>query len=88
MLEHELIYNIMTNEQDLLKLKKDVESAKTSVSELTGQQNALVKQLKDDWQCNTLTEAETMLKKMQDDIANIDKKITTLTQELETKYQI
>ena len=88
MLEHELIYNIMTNEQDLLKLKKDVESAKTSVSELTGQQNALVKQLKDDWQCNTLTEAETMLKKMQEDIANIDKKITTLTQELETKYQI
>ena len=88
MLEHELIYNIMTNEQDLLKLKKDVESAKTSVSELTGQQNALVKQLKDDWQCNTLTEAETMLKKMQEDIANIDKKIATLIQELETKYQI
>lgn len=78
----------MTNEQDLLKLKKDVESAKTSVSELTGQQNALIRQLKDDWQCNTLTEAETMLKKLQDDIANIDKKITTLTQELETKYQI
>ena len=78
----------MTNEQDLLKLKKDVESAKTSVSELTGQQNALVKQLKDDWQCNTLTEAETMLKKMQEDIANIDKKIATLIQELETKYQI
>ena len=78
----------MTNEQDLLKLKKDVESAKTSVSELTGQQNAVIRQLKDDWQCNTLTEAETMLKKMQDDIANIDKKITTLTQELETKYQI
>ena len=23
LLEHELIYNIMTNEQDLLKLKKD-----------------------------------------------------------------
>jgi DNA-binding FrmR family transcriptional regulator len=75
-------------EQELLKLKKDVESAKTSVSELTGQKNAIEKQLKDEWQCKDITEAETMLKQMQDDIVKIDQKIEQKSKEIETKYQL
>jgi hypothetical protein len=75
-------------EQELLKLKKDTEAAKTAVSELTGQQTAILKQLKDDWQCKDVIETEKMLEKMQSDIDLVDQKIETGVNELKEKYQV
>ena len=74
------------NEKELLELKDKVDEAKQVVSELTGQRNALLKQLKDDWGCKTIEEAETKLAKMDKDIDVLEKKIEKGISELEEKY--
>ena len=78
----------MMTEQQLLDLKEDVETAKQKVSELTGQQIALLSQLKNDWGCKIIAEAETKLKEMDDSISSIDKKIEKGVKDLESKYSI
>jgi hypothetical protein len=75
-------------ESDLLKLKSEIDRAKVTVAELTGQQTMLTKQLHDDWQCKTIAEAEVKLKEMEANIASIDKKIERGVQDLETKYNV
>jgi hypothetical protein len=76
------------SEEQLLKLKKDVETAKTTSSQLTGQKTAILKQLKDDWQCESIEEAETKLQGFADDITAVDKKILDGVTELKTKYNV
>ena len=76
------------NEKDLLNLKEDVADAKTKVAELTGQQNALTTQLKTDYGCKTVAEAEEKLAKMDKDISIIDKKIETGLKDLEENYKV
>jgi len=73
-------------EQDLLDLKQQIDDAKDSVSELKGQQTALLKQLKDTYGCATIEEAEKKAAKMKGDISKIQGKISTFSQTLEAKY--
>ena len=75
-------------EQQLLDLKDQVEEAKTKVSELTGQKQALMNQLKTDWNCKTIEEANTKLKGIENSISVLEKKIERGVKELEEKYQI
>jgi hypothetical protein len=70
-------------EQQLLDLKSKIEAAKGTVSELKGQKQALMKQLLDDWQCETTEAAEKKLKEMDDSIAEIDLKIEKGSKELQ-----
>ena len=72
------------NEVELLKLKSDIDKAKTAVSELTGQKNALMRQL-EEWDCKTIEQAEKKLKEMQSEISVIDKKIEEGVKALEAK---
>lgn len=76
------------NEQQLLDLKDKVDTAKTAVSELTGQQTALMNQLKTDWGCKTIKEAEDKLAEMERSISILDKKIERGVKELEEKYEV
>lgn len=76
------------NEKELLNLKENVSDAKTKVAELTGQQTALLSQLKTDYACKTIVEAEEKLAKMDKDITSIDKKIEAGILELENKYEV
>ena len=76
------------DEQDLLDLKKDIDEAKTKKSELVGQKNALMTQLKNDWKCKTVEEAQTKLKTMGEDIEDIENKIEKGVTELQEKYNI
>ena len=73
-------------EQDLFKLKQEIEEAKTSVSELKGQQNALLKQLKEEWGCSTVEEAEKKIQIMKKDIEKLENSIAVGLEELEEKY--
>ena len=76
------------NEQELLDLKEKVDNAKTTVSELKGQLTALMKQLKDDWDCSDIKMAEIKLKSMEVSITALEKKIEKGVEELEDKYNI
>jgi predicted nuclease with TOPRIM domain len=73
-------------ESELLKLKEQVDEAKQNVSELTGQKNALLKQLKDDWGCKTIEEAEEKLKQMDKNTSTLERKIEVGIKDLEEKY--
>lgn len=75
-------------EKDLLDLKSQIDDAKTSVSELKGQQTALLKQLKENYKCNTIEEADKLVEKMRKDIATLQKQIDEHTAELEKKYDV
>jgi hypothetical protein len=75
-------------EQQLIDLKSQIEDAKQSVSELKGQQTALLKQLKDTYKCNSIEEADKKVGVMQKDIATLQKQIDEYTKELEAKYDV
>lgn len=71
------------SEKELLDLKANVEKAKTKVSELKGQQTALMKQLKEEFDCNSIEEAETKLEEYSKTIHILEKKIKKGVEEVE-----
>jgi predicted nuclease with TOPRIM domain len=75
------------NERELLQLKKDIEESKQKVSELKGEKQALMKQLKEDWNCSTLDEANEKLKEMQQKAEEMEQEIEQETMELEHKLE-
>jgi len=78
----------MYGEKELLELKEQVDEAKTKTSELKGQKTAILTQLKNDFNCKNIKEAEAKLEQMETSIANIEKKIEKGVQELEKKYNL
>ena len=76
----------MKTEKELLELKSQIDSAKIKVNELTGQQNALMAQLKE-WDCKTIEEAEAKLKEMEAEVNSFESKIAEGVRLLEEKYQ-
>ena len=75
------------NEQELLKLKSDIDNAKIKLSELTGQQKSLTAQL-EEYGCKTISEAEKKLKEMTDEVSIFNNKITLGIKELKEKYNV
>lgn len=75
-------------EQELLKLKKKVEEAKTESSELRGQLKTLTSQLKKNFKCDTVKDAEDKMKVLKKDIDKLSEEIDTKIEELETKYEL
>lgn len=76
------------NANDLLTLKKQITEAKTQMSELTGQRKALLAQLKTDWGCSTIEQAQKKLQQLTEEIDKIDLEIEEGVQELNEKYEI
>jgi uncharacterized protein YaaN involved in tellurite resistance len=74
-------------ESELLKLKKKVDEAKQTSAELKGHQTALFKQLKEDWDCTTIEEAEQRIKTMSKEVDKLTEQIETGMEELET-YEV
>lgn len=75
-------------EKDLLRLKRDIDEAKNTLAELTGQKVTLTKQLKENWDCSTIEEAETFLKQTQAEIEEIQEDIDSGISELEEIYKL
>lgn len=78
----------MRTEQFLLDLKQQIEDAKQSVAELKGEQTALLKQLKDTYKCNSISEAEKKIQSIQIERDKIQQQIEKGCRELEEKYAI
>ena len=76
------------NKNDLLELKKEIDGAKSKISELTGTQKQLMKDLKERWDCKTLEEAEVSHKKLADEIRTLSDKIDKGVKELNEKYEL
>jgi len=74
-------------EKELLELKEDIEEAKQKVSELKGERQALMKRLKEDWNCGSLEEAEKKLKEMSEQVEKLSDEITEGMEELESKFE-
>lgn len=74
-------------DKELLELKGKVETVKQTVSEYKGQQTGIIKQLKDDFGCKTIEEAEKKLKVLDKEIEELDQQIEDNISEIEEKYK-
>lgn len=73
-------------ESDLLKLKKDIDEAKVSLSKLEGSKQTLMEQLEKTWGCSTVEEAGTKLSVLKKKADKISNQIQEGLQEIEDKY--
>jgi hypothetical protein len=74
------------NEKDLLRMKEEIDRAKSKVSELTGKQKHLLAELKDKWECSSIEEAERYLKKLEREIKGLDIKIDESIKDIQERY--
>ena len=73
-------------EQELLRLKRDIDSAKEQVLELKGQQSQLKKQLKEDWDCQTVEQAQIKLDSLAKEREALEEKIEQETDKIQEMY--
>lgn len=62
-------------EQELLKLKDRIDEAKTKASTLQGQKDYLLKDLKTNWKCNDIEDAESKLEEKTESISDLEDQI-------------
>jgi predicted nucleic acid-binding Zn-ribbon protein len=76
------------NKNELLNLKNEIETAKTTVSSLNGKLEYLMASLKDQHGCKTIKEAEKKIKVLEEKSETLQERIETATTELEEKYEL
>lgn len=69
----------------LIKLKEEIDEAKSEVAKLSGKKEHLMGQLKETYGCNSLKEAEAKVEKLTKKIEDLDKQITKALSDLESK---
>jgi hypothetical protein len=74
------------NERELLKIKKEIDTAKTEVSELEGAKKTMLKDLLDRFGCKTLEEASLKLETMAAEIEALQAQLDDGLREIEEKY--
>jgi len=74
-------------EKDLLKLKKQIDEAKSEVQQLKGRKEYLIQQLKKDWDCEGLEQAEKKLDEYKKEVEELENRIFKQTNELKQKYE-
>lgn len=75
-------------EKELLEYKSNIEDSKTRIANLKGQQKMILKQLKENFDCTSIEEAEQKIKEFEKAISILEKKIVKQTSELETKLPV
>lgn len=63
------------SERGLLDLKEKIGESKTKIAELQGQRKMLNERLKSEWSCDSVKEARTHLKRMEQTKEEIEDKI-------------
>jgi len=70
-------------EKELLEIKDDITEAEKELISIEAETRVLKKQLKDDWDCDSLAEAKKKILSLKDSITEINKEITEKSEELE-----
>jgi predicted nucleic acid-binding Zn-ribbon protein len=73
-------------EQELIDLKQEIDKAKEKSLQLKGQKDALLQQLKDDWNCNSIEETLKKIKLLEKQNAELLSEIEEGMSELEASY--
>lgn len=73
---------------DLLELKENIDHAKQRQSELKGAREHLMSELKKQWNCDTIDEAEARLDQMERDIEKKEEEINNGLIKLQEKYDL
>lgn len=76
------------NKQALLDLQSEIEESKIKVEQLKGKKIALMEQLKKDYDCDTIVEAEVKLAKIDKKVERVKKQIEEGTITLQEKYEL
>lgn len=73
-------------EKYLIGLKEDINEQKETLLRYKGQKEALMNQLKADWNCETIEEANDKLKELTEQIKNLSEEFEKGLNELNDKY--
>lgn len=73
-------------EKELLRLKKQLEKSKLDKAQLDGELKNMMKTLKTDFQCDSVDEAEKLLKKMVRNQTKLEDQIAHSLEEIDEKY--
>ena len=76
------------DEKELLRMKKEVDDSRQKLSELKGQKDFLLKDLKEKWGCSSIAEAKKKVEALQKEVDDLDARIRKGTDELEREYQL
>lgn len=75
-------------EKGLLQLKRKIEEAKSKESELRGRRDYLMSEMKRMWDCDTIKEAQSLIKEMESNLSSMDKRIAAAIEEIEERMGI
>jgi len=73
-------------EKDLLKLKEEIKEANEKFLQLKGQREALIQQLKEDWECDTIKQAQTKIDSLEKELTIINSELLEGIANLEKDY--
>lgn len=73
-------------EKELLELKEEIEEAKEKSSELKGEKQALMKRLKEEWDCKSVKDAEKLISEMEKEIETTSLEINNGLEELDEYF--
>ncbi len=76
----------MIDEKKLLELKREIEEAKSKLSELKGRKEYLLQELYEKWGCKSLDEAQSKIEELEAEIESLEKVIENEIEELENEY--
>jgi len=73
-------------EKELLRLKEEIDEAKEKFLQFKGQREALIQQLKDNWGCSSIEDANKLLSEMSEEVESINSEIIDGITKLEQQY--
>lgn len=69
--------------EELIELQEEIEERKTQKAQLEGEKNAIGKQLKEDWGCKNLKQAEALIEEKESAVAKLEEELEEGLEELE-----
>ena len=76
----------MLTEKQLLEKKKEIEAAKQALAELKGEEKALLKNLKEEYNVASLQDAKKLLQSKKSKMEELSEDLDKMLQDIEDKY--